>query len=100
MDMQYIWKIDGKEKINLKDFDPNYTTKDIQKEGAETKLLKLDAELGELQAKLSAAHQNSILMLLQGTDTSGKDGTIRHVLSHVNLKGCNVQSFKEPTAEE
>ena len=39
-------------------------------------------------------------MVLQGMDTSGKDGTIRHVLSHVNPQGCFVHSFKAPTQEE
>ncbi len=41
-----------------------------------------------------------MLVVLQGMDTSGKDGTIRHVLSRVNPQGCNVHSFKQPTAEE
>lgn len=98
--MHYVQKLDGDKKIKLKDFDPDYTAKDIHKEEAEAKLQELDAELGELQESLSAARQNSVLMLLQGTDTSGKDGTIRHVLAHVNPQGCNVQSFKEPTLED
>lgn len=98
--MHYVRKIDSEEKIHLQDFDPSYTAKGIQKEDAESKLDKLDIELSELQEMLSAAHQNSVLLLLQGTDTSGKDGTIRHVLSHVNPQGCSAQSFKEPTQEE
>lgn len=98
--MPYVWKIDGEEQICLRDFDPDYTAKDLTKEGAESALQKLDVELSELQEMLSAAHQNSVLMLLQGTDTSGKDGTIRHVLSQVNPQSCRVQSFKEPTPEE
>ena len=98
--MQYVWKIDGDEKIRLRDFDPEHRAKDIKKDDAAAKLQELDVELNELQELLSAAHQNSVLMLLQGTDTSGKDGTIRHVLSNVNPQGCRVQSFKEPTPEE
>lgn len=98
--MQYVWKIDGKETIRLQDFDPDYTLKERTKEEAELELKELDAELGELQEMLAAAHQNSVLMVLQGTDTSGKDGSIRHVLSQVNPQGCQVQSFKEPTLEE
>lgn len=98
--MQYVWKIDGKETFRLQDFDPDYTGKERTKEEAELELKKLDAELGELQEMLAAAHQNSVLMILQGTDTSGKDGSIRHVLSQVNPQGCQVQSFKEPTPEE
>ncbi len=49
---------------------------------------------------MAAAQHHSLLMILQGMDTSGKDGTIRHVFSHVNPQGCNVHSFKEPTQEE
>jgi PPK2 family polyphosphate:nucleotide phosphotransferase len=98
--MHYVKKIDGEEKIRLQDFDPDDTAKGLEKEDAESKLQALDLELGELQEMLAAAHQNSVLMLLQGTDTSGKDGTIRHVLSSVNPQGCRVESFKEPTQEE
>jgi PPK2 family polyphosphate:nucleotide phosphotransferase len=98
--MHYVKKIDGEEKIHLQDFDPGNTPKGIKKDDAESKLQALDVELGELQEMLAAAHQNSVLMLLQGTDTSGKDGTIRHVLSNVNPQGCRVESFKEPTQEE
>ncbi|HEY0755737.1 MAG TPA: PPK2 family polyphosphate kinase [Ktedonobacteraceae bacterium] len=98
--MAYGWKIDGDKKIHLDDFDPDYTAKDLTKEEAAEDLSKLDTELSVLQEMLAAAHQNSVLLLLQGTDTSGKDGTIRHVLSQINPQGCRVQSFKEPTSEE
>ncbi len=98
--MHYGWKIDGSEKVHLHHFDPDHTAKDITKEEAEATLNELDSELGELQEMLAAANKNSVLMILQGTDTSGKDGTIRHVLSHVNPQSCHVQSFKEPTPEE
>ena len=98
--MHYVWKIEGDEKVRLKDFDPAYTAKDIKKEDAPARLQELDSELSELQELLSAAHQTSVLMLLQGTDTSGKDGTIRHVLANVNPQGCQVHSFKEPTSDE
>jgi PPK2 family polyphosphate:nucleotide phosphotransferase len=98
--MLYVWKLDGKEKIRLSDIDPDYTAKEIAKNEAELQLQKLDIELGELQEMLYAAHQNSVLMLLQGTDTSGKDGTIRHTLAQLNPQGCRVESFKEPTPQE
>jgi len=47
-----------------------------------------------------SGQHHSMLVILQGMDTSGKDGTIRHVLAHVNPQGCLVHSFKEPTPEE
>jgi len=63
-------------------------------------LQKLSDELSDLQEMLSAAQLHSMLVVLQGMDTSGKDGTIRHVFSHVNPQGCYVHSFKAPTQEE
>ncbi len=56
--------------------------------------------MSDLQELLAAAQHHSLLVVLQGMDTSGKDGTIRHVLSHVNPQGCDVHSFKAPTPEE
>ena len=92
--MHYVRKVESEEKIHLHDFDPDYRARGIKKEDAESELDKLDIELSQLQEMLSAAHKHSVLLLLQGTDTSGKDGTIQHVLSHVNPQGCSVYSFK------
>jgi PPK2 family polyphosphate:nucleotide phosphotransferase len=56
--------------------------------------------LAELQTRLAAQATHSVLVVLQGLDASGKDGTIRHVLSGVNPQGVAVHSFKVPSAEE
>jgi len=56
--------------------------------------------LSELQRVLYASGRHSLLIILQGMDASGKDGAIRHVMSGVNPQGCQVSSFKEPSAEE
>ena len=56
--------------------------------------------LGHLAYKLYAENRRSLLIVLQGMDTAGKDGTIRHVMSAVNPQGCHVVSFKQPGAEE
>lgn len=66
-------------------------------EGGEA-LDALIAELADLQNRLWAEAQRSILLVLQGLDTSGKDGTIRKVFTGVNPQGCRVQSFKVPTS--
>jgi PPK2 family polyphosphate:nucleotide phosphotransferase len=65
------------------------------------------AELAQLTTRLDAAQEllyasgaGPLLVVLQGMDASGKDGTIKHVLSGVNPQGCEVTSFKTPTAEE
>ncbi len=56
--------------------------------------------LAELQARLFAEGTRSLLLILQGLDASGKDGTIKHVIGAVNPLGCRVTSFQKPTAEE
>jgi PPK2 family polyphosphate:nucleotide phosphotransferase len=98
--MNYVWKVDAGSKVKLKDFDPGYTDNQSDRASADLELQKLSDEMSKLQELLTAAQQHSLLVVLQGMDTSGKDGTIRHVLSHVNPQGCDVHSFKEPTQEE
>ena len=56
--------------------------------------------MSDLRSKLYVEKVKSILVVLQGMDTSGKDGTIRHVISAFNPVGCRVESFKAPTNEE
>ena len=58
------------------------------------------AELGDLQEVLYADRRYAVLVILQGRDASGKDGTIKHVFDACNPQGCIVKSFKVPTAEE
>jgi PPK2 family polyphosphate:nucleotide phosphotransferase len=72
----------------------------LSKSSARDRLTELSGELGELQELLFAAHRHAVLVVLQGMDTSGKDGTITHVMSGVNPQGCRVESFKVPTEEE
>lgn len=98
--MNHVWKVDAGSKIQLKDYDADYTDTYEDRISADQKLQELSDELSELQELLSAAQKHSLLVVLQGMDTSGKDGTIRHVLSHVNPQGCFVHSFKAPTQEE
>jgi PPK2 family polyphosphate:nucleotide phosphotransferase len=70
--------------------------------GAECKrhIEKAVARLDELQDLLYADNKRSVLILLQGMDAAGKDGTIRHVMSGVNPQGCSVTSFKVPSHVE
>lgn len=94
------WRINEGEHIKLADFDPDYTGEQSDKKSADEELESLRKELYDQQEMLWAAHHQSVLMILQGTDTSGKDGTIRHVLAHLNPQGSQVHSFTEPTREE
>jgi len=70
------------------------------KEEAEPERLKLLSDLFALQDRLWAEAKRSVLLVLQGMDTSGKDGTIRHVMTGCNPQGCRVTPFKKPSAEE
>jgi PPK2 family polyphosphate:nucleotide phosphotransferase len=58
------------------------------------------AELSSLQQLHYASHRYALLLIFQGMDAAGKDGAIRHVMSGVNPQGCEVFSFKQPTADE
>ena len=65
------------------------------------KLLKKHVEeLNSLQRLLYAANRYALLLIFQGMDAGGKDGAIRHVMSGVNPQGCQVYSFKQPSADE
>ncbi len=70
------------------------------KKGCRKERRALVAELAELQRALYADDRYSLLLVFQASDAAGKDGTIRAVLSGVNPAGCNVHSFKAPTAHE
>jgi PPK2 family polyphosphate:nucleotide phosphotransferase len=86
-------------KLRLKDYDSGHTA-GLDKNAGQALFSKLDQDLGEIQELLYAAGQHSLLIVLQGMDTSGKDGTVSHVMSSVNPQGCRVLSFKAPTPEE
>jgi PPK2 family polyphosphate:nucleotide phosphotransferase len=98
--MELAWKVEAGSKIKLKDYDANYVDEHTDPVSARAELEILTRELGELQELLAAAQHHSLLVVLQGMDTSGKDGTIRRVLSQVNPQGCEVRSFKAPTGRE
>jgi len=69
----------------------------LVKQDAEVELVKLTERLAVLQNRLYAEHSRALLLVLQGLDASGKDGTIRRVFTGVNPQGCQVESFKEPS---
>ena len=57
-------------------------------------------ELSALQQLHYASNRYALLLIFQGMDAAGKDGAIRHVMSGINPEGCEVFSFKQPSAEE
>jgi PPK2 family polyphosphate:nucleotide phosphotransferase len=74
--------------------------KDMTREKAEPRLVELGEELFMLQDEMFASKASSVLVVLQGRDTAGKDGTIKHVAGYLNPRGVSVVSFGVPTAEE
>src|SRR5215469_11841461 len=86
--------------IKLSDYDPDYTGRLRSKSHANEILAKHQQRLFELQELLYADASHALLVVLQGLDAGGKDGTIRHIFTGVNPQGCQVTSFKEPTPEE
>jgi PPK2 family polyphosphate:nucleotide phosphotransferase len=85
--------------VRLSDHDPADTL-GLDKGAAQSELEDLRERLGELHQLLWAENRRALLVVLQGMDTSGKDGTIRQVMSGVNPQGCTVTSFKKPSEEE
>ena len=87
--------------FRLADFDPDDTCGlDIDKGDAKEMLDAGVQRLSALQEKLWADNRWAILVVLQGVDTSGKDGVIKQVMSGVNPQGCEVHSFKAPSEQE
>ncbi len=95
------YRVKEDENIHLRDFDPGDTGKYSKSKDAGLELLgELNQDLEKLQEMLFAEHRHRVLVVLQGMDTSGKDGVIRHVFEGVNPQGVRVASFKVPSAEE
>ncbi len=85
--------------VKLKNWDPDMDL-DKSKKDAESELYGIFNQLAELQYKLFAENKRSLLIILQGMDTSGKDGTIRNVIKALNPQSCYVKSLKVPSDEE
>ena len=94
------YRIAEQKAFRLADINPADTWKLKSKEHAEKWLEDGVARLRELQDKLYAQKQWAVLLIFQGMDTAGKDSTIKHVMSGVDPQGCEVFSFKTPSAEE
>jgi PPK2 family polyphosphate:nucleotide phosphotransferase len=96
------FRISRGEEFRLKDVDPRDTLgfKSEAKPRAKEALAIGVQALAELQEKLYAQDKWGVLLIFQAMDAAGKDGTIKHVMSGVNPQGCQVYSFKSPSAED
>ncbi|WP_259069680.1 polyphosphate kinase 2 family protein [Mucilaginibacter sp. X4EP1] len=93
------FKITNGKKFSLKDYDTAYTA-DLKKEDSEAELKDLIKQTADLQSALYADDRYALLIIFQAMDAAGKDGAIAHTLSGLNPQGCEVYSFKQPSAEE
>ena len=88
-------------KFSLQDLDPgDKSERGNSKEQDSYELTRLAVEINALQDILHAEGKRKLLLVLQGMDASGKDGTIRHVFSECDPLGIRLASFKAPTSEE
>jgi PPK2 family polyphosphate:nucleotide phosphotransferase len=87
-------------EVKLKDFAPDHIWDNWTKESAESRLDENTPVIDSLAHRLYAENQRSVLLILQGMDTSGKDGTIRRVTIGVNPVSFQIVAFKQPSPEE
>ncbi len=100
MDYRKKLVVEPGKRLRLRDVDPAWcgahTDEDEAKEALGRNLKRLES----LQETLYAERKHSLLIVLQGIDAAGKDGTCRHVMTALNPQGTTVTSFKQPTSEE
>ncbi len=94
------FRVEPGKKFSLKDWSPSaqgdFPSKDAAKENLQSDIVRM----AELQNVFYAANTYSLLIIFQAMDAAGKDGAIKHVMSGLNPQGCQVASFKSPSARE
>jgi PPK2 family polyphosphate:nucleotide phosphotransferase len=94
------FRVKPSEKVDLKKWPTRVKAAYRSKEHYQELLGEHVAELSELQDRLYADDRYALLLIFQAMDAAGKDGAIKHVMSGINPQGCQVYSFKHPSAEE
>ncbi len=100
MDYRKKLVVEPGSKVRLKAIDPAFHGMHEDEKSAGAELAKEVARLTELQYRLYAERKHALLVVLQGIDAAGKDGTVWHVMTAMNPQGTTVTGFKEPTPEE
>lgn len=95
-----LYRIKPKETVRLADFPAEATGHFTREDEALDELQRHRKRLDQLQELFAIDGRHALLIVLQGMDTGGKDGTIRHIFSGVNPQGCDVTSFKVPSPLE
>ena len=94
------FRVKENEPLNLGKLSTKAGNELLKKEDGVEALRVDNSSLQEAQNKLFAANRQSLLVILQGMDAAGKDGTVRHVMNGVNPQGCRIHSFRAPNTEE
>lgn len=100
MDLREKLIVEPGKRVRLKDIDPGFSGKHTSEFEARGDLDKNVARLSRLQEALYAEKKHAVLIVLQGIDAAGKDGTCWHVMTAMNPQGTTVTSFKQPTEPE
>jgi PPK2 family polyphosphate:nucleotide phosphotransferase len=100
MKMDKRFRVPPRTKVRLGDFDPDDTAGFDKGHKADERLEKNILRMAELEYRLYAENRRALLIVLQGMDAAGKDGTVRHVMTGLNPQNCRVTSFKVPSPEE
>src|SRR5215217_3306980 len=95
-----LYRVDPQAEVALADQDPADTGSYTDPDAARAELGELVDHIADLQARLYAEDERSLLVVLQGIDAAGKDSTVAHVFRGTNPQGVRVYSFKEPSNEE
>ena len=94
------YRVEPGSRLKLADVDPEESERYRRKKDVTEELNRQRVRIADLQARLHAEHDRSLLIVLQAMDTGGKDGTIKGVFRGVNPQGCQIVSFKAPSQEE
>ncbi len=93
------YRISPKSQVDLSEYETSYKG-ELDKKTGKAQLKEHTLALSDIQELMYAEHKQKLLIVLQGIDTSGKDGTIEHVFGDVNPQGTKVINFKVPTKKE
>ncbi|MEP7264084.1 MAG: PPK2 family polyphosphate kinase [Bacteroidota bacterium] len=94
------YKVKSNGKLKISQLETTSGSKKTDKEKLKSELTEIVSEIAQFQNKLYAENRQSLLIILQGMDGSGKDGTIKHIMNGVNPQGVLVHSFKHPSEME
>jgi len=94
------YRVEQDRKVRLREWPTRVKPHYADRADYEAALAKCVGDLSELQSRLYADNRYALLLIFQAMDAAGKDGVIKHVMSGVNPQGCQVHSFKHPSAEE